>query len=376
MIGIKGQYLFSFDISGKRNFITENDLQLFKIVEEAGNVLPTFELIFTLEDQSVLRYLNEGNPLNTAMGEDNLAMTNIDLRILNKLITRIAQRKYLVRLTGVYDAMRYYTDCKMSITEQISGVEAIINVVGNYFKVDSNITKSQDKQHWIQNNIPDKSFVNKAWMHSWLGGSSFPAVGITSDGIFVLRDVKKLAKEDYAWKFISGDSMKKDELIFDQYKVESNTGLINVWTGYEREREVLNLDAGSEKSVKPTLDTVLALSKDLDRMSDIGTRTSEFGVVNANVHPNYWLAYQQNLSYLSVFGSTKIVLQFSSKYADVRVLDLVLLRDIDLEMKQAEGYYSGSYLVSRVTRVLENKNFVTMVHLNREALGELQGSFS
>jgi hypothetical protein len=88
------------------------------------------------------------------------------------------------------------------------------------------------------------------------------------------------------------------------------------------------------------------------------------------------LAYQQNLSYLSIFGSTKIVLQFSGRYANIRVLDLVLLRDLDLDMKQSEGYYSGAYLVTRVTRVLENKNFITMIHLNRESLGELQGSFS
>ena len=378
MIGVRGQYLFAFSIADRNDFLIESDLQLLKIVEEAGNVLPTFELVFTLQDKTVLRYFNEGNVLEISMGEDNLEMTSLDFRILNKLITRIAHNKYLVRLSGVYDAMEYYTDCKVRVTENISGVEAILNTVSQYFGIDSNITKSQDQQYWIQPNISDRTFVNNVWAHSWLS-DSFPAIGIVSNGIFVLKDVKKLAKtlltQDYDWKFVSHDTGKSDELVFDQYKIESNTGLINVWTGYEREKDVLNLNNGSESLITPTLNPILAISNKLDRMPEAGTRASEFGVINENVHPNYWLAYHQNLAYLALFGSTKIVLQFSSRYADVRVLDLVLLQDIDLDMKQSEGYYSGSYLVSRVTRAIENRNFVTMVQLNREALGELQGSF-
>jgi len=332
-----------------------------------------------LEDTSILRYLNEGNPLEMAMGEDDIAMTNINFRILNKQISKISQHKYLIRLTGLYDDMSYYTDCRINITDKVSGIEAIIDTAENHFGIDTNVTKSQDQQYWVQSNVSNKMFINQVWMHSWLV-NSFPAIGITSDGIFVIRDVKKLIKklttEDYAWKFISTDSTKPDELTFDQYKVESNTGFINLWVGYEREKEVLNLDTGVEGVITPSLNTMLSLSTDLDRMADIGTRASEFGVVNENVHPKYWVAYQQNLSYLSIFGSTKIVLQFTGKYANIRVLDLVLLRDMDLELKQSEEYYSGAYLVTRVTRILENKNFITMIHLNRESLGGLQGEFA
>ena len=379
MIGLKGQYLFAFSIAGKNDFIQEADLQLFKVVEDAGNILPSFEFVFTLEDTSILRYLNEGNPLEMAMGEDDIAMTNINFRILNKQISKISQHKYLIRLTGLYDDMSYYTDCRINITDKVSGIEAIIDTAENHFGIDTNVTKSQDQQYWVQSNVSNKMFINQVWMHSWLV-NSFPAIGITSDGIFVIRDVKKLIKklttEDYAWKFISTDSTKPDELTFDQYKVESNTGFINLWVGYEREKEVLNLDTGVEGVITPSLNTMLSLSTDLDRMADIGTRASEFGVVNENVHPKYWVAYQQNLSYLSIFGSTKIVLQFTGKYANIRVLDLVLLRDMDLELKQSEEYYSGAYLVTRVTRILENKNFITMIHLNRESLGGLQGEFA
>lgn len=379
MIGVDGQYLFAFSIADRNDFLMEEDLQTLKLVEEAGNVLPTFELAFTLEDQSILRYINEGNVLEISMGEDNIEMTGLNFRILSKIITRVAQHKYLIRLVGILDSMKYYTDCKVNITERISGIEAIIDTAKSYFVVDSNISKSQDQQHWIQPNIPDRIFVNRVWAHSWLS-KSFPAIGISSGGIFIIRDVgklaKKLATQDYDWKFVPFDTSKKNELIFDQYKVESNTGLINVWAGYERDKDVLNLDSGTESLVSPSLTTVFANSPKLDRMKEVGTRSSDFGVVNSNVHPNYWLAYQQNLSYLSLFGSTKVLLQVSSKYFNIRVLDLVLLQDLDLNMQQAEGYHSGSYLVSRVTRLIENRNFVTIIQLNREALGELQGDFS
>lgn len=376
MIGIEGSYRFLFSIAGQEDFLDEPDLQELKIIEEAGNVLPSFSIVFTLQDKDVLRYFNEGNPLEIASGVDDLEMTNVKFRILGKpYISKLTQHKYLIKLTGLLDNIKYYSDCKTSIFGPMSGIEAIIGAAGNHFNVDTNVQKSQDHQNWIQPNISDKAFINQVWMHSFLPGS-FPAIGISSRGDFILRDVKKLAKSGYQWTFASTDVLKDNEIAFDTWILNSSTGFINAWSGYEREKPVWDIDTGVESISKPSLQPILSSTEKMDRMREIGTRGEDFSVINKNVHSNYHLAFQQNLGYLSVFSSgANILLQFSGRYIDLKVLDLVFLRDLDINLQGSEGYYSGSYIISKVARIVESKNFTTLVLLTRDALGELQGTF-
>jgi len=355
--------------------LDEPDLQELKIIEEAGNVLPSFSIVFTLEDKDVLRYFNEGNPLEIAFGVDDLEMTNVKFRILGKpYISKLTQHKYLIKLTGLLDNIKYYSDCKVNIVGPMSGIEAVIGAAGNHFSVDTNVQKSQDRQNWIQPNVSDKAFINQVWMHSYLLGS-FPAIGISSRGDFILRDVKKLAKSGYTWVFTSTDVSKENEIAFDTWSLGSATGFINAWSGYEREKPVWDIDTGSSQIIKPSLQTIMAPSSDLDRMADVGKRAQEFGLLTENVHTNYHLAFQQNLGYLSVFSSGSVVLlQFSGRYVDLKVLDLVFLRDLDINLQGSEGYYSGSYLIAKIARIVESKNFTTLVQLTRESLGELIGN--
>lgn len=353
----------------------EPDLQELKIIEEAGNVLPSFSIVFTLQDKDVLRYFNEGNPLEIASGVDDLEMTNVKFRILGKpYISKLTQHKYLIKLTGLLDNIKYYSDCKTRIVGPMSGIEAIIGVAGNHFNVDTNIQKSQDRQNWIQPNISDKAFINQVWMHSFIPGS-FPAIGISSRGDFILRDVKKLAKSGYQWTFTSTDVLKDNEIAFDTWSLGSSTGFINAWTGYSKEKPLWDVDSGVASISKPFLQPILASTSELDRMEDIGKRSDDFNLINENVHPQYWSAFQNNLSYLAIFSSgANLLLQFSGRYVDLKVLDLVFLRDLDINLQGSEGYYSGSYIISKVARIVESKNFTTLVQLTRESLGELIGN--
>lgn len=374
MIGIEGSYRFLFSIAGQEDFLSESDLQELKIIEEAGNVLPSFSIVFTLQDKDVLRYFNEGNPLEIAFGVDDLEMTNVKFRILGKpYISKLTQHKYLIKLTGLLDNIKYYSDCKVGIVGPTSGIEAVIGAAENHFSVDTNVQKSQDRQNWIQPNVSDKAFINQVWMHSYLSGS-FPAIGISSQGDFILRDVKKLAKSGYKWIFTSTDALKDNEIAFDTWSLGSSTGFTNAWIGYEREKPVWDIDAGSSQIIKPSLQPIMAPTSDLDRIADVGKRAQEFGLLTENVHTNYHLAFEQNLGYLAVFSSgSNILLQFSGRYVDLKVLDLVFLRDLDINLQGSEGYYSGSYIVSKIARIVESKNFTTLVQLTRESLGELIG---
>jgi hypothetical protein len=377
MITLSNQYTLSFSVAGKDDFLTEADLQGLKVVEEAGNILPTFEITFTLEDSSIIRYLNEGNPFKISFGEDKSNLITSTFRIMGRKISKMGQGKYLIRVLGVYDALTYYTDCKITTTDKMSGAAAILEIASQYFSsVDSNIRDSGDVQYWVQHNTPNRVFVNEIWMHCFLP-NSFPAIGISSQGSFILRDVRKLSMtKEFAWKFVSIPSGTGDpkEIVIDPISgVESVTGLVNAWVGYGREKNLWDVDNSIASVNKPTLTPMLADSFVLDRMANPGNRAAEFSLINENVDPHYWSAYQNNLAYLSVFGCTGLLISFTKIFANVKVLDLVSFRDLGIDLSQTEGNYSGSYLVSKVARIIENKVPITMVQLNRESLGELQG---
>ena len=54
MLGVQDQFVYMFSIGGAKDFIGVHDLQLFTLIEEVGNVLPTFEISFLTHRESVV----------------------------------------------------------------------------------------------------------------------------------------------------------------------------------------------------------------------------------------------------------------------------------------------------------------------------------
>lgn len=382
MITVSGQYILKFKVGEYEDFLNEYDLQQFTLVEEAGNVLPAFEIVFTLGVKEILSYLNEGNILEVAFGVTDLDMINVRLMILHRQIGRVGEGLYAVKLTGLYYTLAYLNESRVQITSAMSGVEAVQAAVARHFKkTDFNITKSQDSQKWIQANESDKSFVNKTWMHSFVA-NSFLCVGITSEGVFRLIDFKKAASgglDSYAWKFVGRDSDPKElrEITYDgDYIFESETGFMNYWQGYGREQALLNLDTGATSTISPTLAPILAQVKYLDRYAEAGSRAAEMGLLGENVHANYHKAFLQNLTNLALFSCTKVELSYSNVFKRTSVLDMVLLLEPDIgNPQQSSEQPSGKYIITRVSRTISNKVLTTWVRLNREAMHDLKGVF-
>ena len=81
MIGVDKQYLFSFNLGGKKDFIEEYNLVSFITIERGGFSLPEFELEFETEDESIIPKLNEGTPLGVSFGATRDSMVDVNLSI-------------------------------------------------------------------------------------------------------------------------------------------------------------------------------------------------------------------------------------------------------------------------------------------------------
>jgi len=369
MIGIEGQYVVRFSLGDTVDFVSPENLLEFTLIEEAGNVLPSFEFIFSLEDTTDLLYkLHEGNTLSVSMGADTQGMTTVELVPLSRTIEKQGDSRYLVRLTGLYNAMEYILDCKSRAFASKSGVEVMKTVAGSHFTVDSNVDSSNDSQTWIQPNVSDKKFMNNLWVHSDMN-TSFIAVGITSDGNFVIRDIITLLDQDPHWRFVKQETGRDNEIIYDgDFVVDPDTGFLNQWVGYERTRVVSDLKTGSQTSISPSLNSMF-IEGALEKLSTVGRRVAESTVINTdNTHAKYWESRLHNITHLAVFSSFKLFVSYQKRYVPMKILDIGYISDKESEAKQSAVLsHSGQFLITKISRSLTNNQFVTTCELNRES---------
>lgn len=376
MIGIRGNYLLFFDLAGRKDFIAEADLLDFTLIEEAGNVLPTFSIEFTTKDDSILKVINEGNDLNVSFGGNLDDITTVPLKFTRLQPLRSGEGKMLIRGIGIYSALPYINDDKIAISPARSGVTEIQNVVSKYFKTEFNVTTSVDSQKWIQHNISDRNHINNVWMRINLNNNSFPIIGISSSGKFILKDVKQDLKQPVSWRFIQKkDGNDRKDIIYDgDPAYDFNTGFINNWVGYGREQIIYDIEQGVDTFNTFNPSPVTALTSKLSRDPLVGKRFGSIGFKNANTHSQYAESRQRNIASLASFSANKVLLSFRNVFRPVKVLDRVMFKDVTSTgaSTQSSEYLSGEHYISKVVRQITNRQFITTVEICRESINSVR----
>jgi hypothetical protein len=377
MIGVEGQYIFKFSLENEEDFIQEEDLAHFSLIEDAGGVLPTFELEFRILSDKTLLRLNEGNILKVSFGVNLESLQDSEL-IISKLESSMAgDGKRTVLVKGFYNKLGYVSDPVIGISDKISSFEEIKNVAGKHFKIISSGNSSEDSQNWIQYNITDKAHINNVFIHSNVSGS-FPCMGITSVGEFIISDFKSIlsSQTPYRWRFCNGVEDKNKDIIYDPDSLLKDTsGIMNNWSGYGRSKLVYNKETGEEENVTEDSKPLLSLSNVLHRRSDLKVRRDEISFKSENTHNNYWNAYLRNMNYLTTYSSTSLILSFSNVFKNVKILDLIFYKDdeTDSRKKHSSEAHVGLYLITKVARTVTNRQFITVVDINRESFNQIKG---
>lgn len=379
MIDIKGQVLFKFSVGTKVDFLDAEELEEFVMIEECGNVLPTYELTFTTKDDTIFKLLNEGNDLEVSFGKDRDSLKDVVLFISSLESGRIGNNKRIINIKGMLSYLDYINNPIISISEAKTGIEVLETVVGSHFaKTEFNISKSDDTpMKWVQPNISNKVFANNLWLHSY-SANSFYATGITSEGTFVCKDIKADLKRGfgnkYDVKFTQRPKGSKDFTYDGDPVLKSNAGFMNNWYGYGRNKQILTIEDGSEEIFSPELQPMIAQTQKLARRAELEARNSILGLHNENTHPMYWQAYLSNISHLAVFSSIKLHLSVTNRYVPAQILDLAMYVDDEIENDtQSAEYQSGLYYITKLARNISSKQISTLFTLSRESFNAIRG---
>lgn len=371
MIGKEGQFIASFKVDDTE-IVSLNTLERFLIVEEAGNVLPTFELIFRVIDTSILGLIHEDMTIDVAIGRDKLEIQNIKLKPVKKDVHQENEISHLVSISGVYDALGYINNPVIHISDKSSAIQVIKETASKYFKVKMDVEKSTDIQHWVQPNESDKDFINHLWSHCDLGEDNFPVLGITSEGEFILRTIDSVLKEKPRWNFSLGD--EKDAILFDpDYQIKSISGLANAWKGYDRSMIIEDLDTGKSYISKSKTTNKLSSTKKTEKSSDVKDKVSRSKYINTNTHKRFNESYANNLANAVVYSSNTITLNISSAFYPFKIFDLARWKDGLGKSKQSSESYSGSWVISKVARIISRGSLITSVVLCRESMNHVTG---
>lgn len=371
-IGISGQYEVVFSISSFNDFINEENLDRFTLIEEVDCKLPTFELTFKTKDVKLLATLNEGNILKVSMRDPNKTILDTTLVIMYSQLDRSGLESYLVKIQGMYDALNFLYKQQCRIFKQLTAVEALNSVTSPYFKFDTNCKPTADAMNWVQHGNSDRSFATNIWLHSERP-KSFPLVGISSEGIFRYRDAVQTLNDGPVTDFGYSDCAF---LLEERHQVSIDSGFLNSWVSYGIDQHQTDLITGENprKKTNPN-DPIFSTADSLNRKSDTKHRFHyPMQYAPDNVHTTYWECYRHNLSSLAANSVTVVTFNISHTHLPIKVCDLVLFKDDTLGKPSAVEDYSGLYVVTKISRIFGNRDIYNVVEIRRDSLNTQKGS--
>lgn len=356
--GVTGQWSFNFELDGASEYLELENIRSFTMSEEAGNNIPLFEACFFFNDAKALSAFQEGKKCFVEVGvDDGLIGGPFVIQRVQKSMT--SDRKVVV-VKGMYDAVKYIAESKEMVHPKSKSIDVIRKEASKYFKFKTNITSTNDSMNWMQPNTVNKEFINDVWMHSILPGS-YMTIGISCDGIFMAKDVRKTLREDYEWKFILPPTGER-EIPFDtDYLYDSQGGFMHYMAG--KNKQVHKMENG----LGELLDLFGSWGESFSGFLDAAKRFGGMAPQGENVHDKFQEAQSNNMTMLSMLSATRLELGYSSLFHPVRVLDAVFFKDPAIANGTTDDSISGMYIVNKVTRSLQHNRLETFIQMCREA---------
>jgi hypothetical protein len=375
-IKVQGQYYIQLNIEGKEDFININDLSRLILEEQAGNLLPVFEMDFETLDLSVLPYLNEGSNIKLIYGVDD------DLREAN-LIIQTAEISHdtfpyaSVLIGGICTSIAYSDNQAIRVIAGTS-IDAIKQVTGGLLKWHkNNLSASNDSMNWRQSGDRHRTFVTDIWLNSYIANDTI-LCSITIDGQFKYNSIRNILKGGYRYKLINTNitDTKKDVQYYGHFNTQKS-GIINKAYGKLRAQKIVNIETGATVDTTPTLLKPIALTKYKLGNTTVNTGIKHSCVTNSNTHANYNSAYLSNVTNISVMMRSTESIIIPNKLLDISTLDAVYLDLDSLEESNtapSAEHGSGLYLVSEIRYIFMNNIFSTELTLVRESNNSIKGS--
>ncbi len=376
MYSIQDQLYINISVGGEDVLLHEDSFVDLNFIESAGTNIPTAALAFKTSNEKILRRINEGNKIKLSVGPNQNDLEDLFLILQKPILNRYGSETWFITGEAVKASLPMWAKSNVEISEKLSAVERMQEIVTRTDTIDEwgSPEKSQDQQHWIQYGCPDKKHLDDIWLHADLGETSFPLVANTWAG-FRFYDAYTHFHTMPKWTLASQNDEGDPKVITidEEFGVEQRAGFMNSIGARGIEQNQYNLNTGELDLITSDPQVLLAVTEKANISDEFQKIRNPNQILSRNTHPKYWQSFIHNFTQLTLYSSCKVQIVWKGLYYPIRPLDLVFLKERDINPKstqQSALIHSGLYIVSKVARRATANSFATKVHLVRESFNE------
>lgn len=365
MLGVKGQWFVILDAGDLKDVIDTWAVSRILIIEEAGLALPTFVLEFTTMEQDVVdAILNEGTVLTLRFGKDANEGPHYTCQIAPTTIAAVPETgalvRYSIKIEGILSKNEWISQQRVRILPGASS--AVVQRIGSECGLRVEADSTSDSMNWIQYDLTNQQFCTEVIRHGYINNESSMISGITRDARLIYKDLTKIKKSATPkFKLAAGNVFGSNEV--GNYSMHSNSGILNVWAGYNRavrETDLVNKRDGSKIS-SPSQRAVLSEYFNISSLKEYDREFEIDFFDRDNVHPKFNQAKAQNLTGMANNSLISTKCTIIDKFLDVHLFDIVEVNVQKIREKTTVGsYMSGLYVVSRVQFNIDKKFSMTV----------------
>lgn len=365
VFGIEGQFVVQINLTANTP-VKMIQFSSFNLIEETSNLLPVFEISFIaggdLEDE-----WNERKALPIIISQSIQSPEKIEtkLQIIHPEVSDLGNGVKFYSATGVFYAPAFTQTPYLTSTSSCNGTDVLEKVASKYFTVDKRVS-SQEQQPWFQTNTTDKKFLDYVMSHCYIK-DSFVYCGITSDGTYIICDPVALSGESEKFTLtLTPTTNGTDIPILGYPKFDSKSGFMNSIGGYGIDTPIISLDSGVRTLHRPKFDFKF-VNNEHSRTQNIQRRTNPPVKVSMSSDPKSTMGYANFTSGVAILSMESAYVTVLNSYFPIRIFDIVKLQVPEETNAGLNLNFSGKYMVTKVSRLIQKNMFTTNLLLCRDA---------
>ena len=373
MILIKDQIALQFSIGPKADFLNIECFKNMEIIKNAGGVRPLINLAFEIQDEKIMPYLNKGNLINIMYGIQRPIDGPLTFEIESLETSKLYRAGYSVNLMGsMYKPgfTNYKHSCNYG---NVRGFECIEQIAtNNKMKFVTNVTRSNDKQQWIQSGMTDWEYLSHVFWRTYKDTDTFFSFAFDNDTIYYYN-VREQLKQGPRWVLsvpAIGKNNPNTRLVnIGAYKPDdSNLGTLTELAGKNQTTIAYNLDTGEFSQPESKIKTFTTMNTNKLNTRMEGCRDFNYAVLTGDDHENAIAAINQNRRNNLLYSTHKVYVPVPIQYRNFKLLDTVQLIPADPDAAEA-----GIYFITGIVNQYRDQKYQTNLILNRESSNNIKG---
>lgn len=374
VVSLKNQYICKFDIGDKKDFIRTEDLKELTYVEDAEMALPALEMIFTLRDDKIIDYINQGTVLTVGIGLDELSMLDIKFRIITNFETKRPSVGQNLVISGLYYDYNFTTNNELLAYKGKTSLEVAQSEASKYFPLfKTNLTKTNDLQDW-QKHESGWSFLKRVCSRGFISQDTFLVSAFDND-TFYYYDFRKLLSQAVSnpasmWTLSKSKSATRNNKVinYGYCTFTGDSGVTSQVLGHQQVVVEYNWENYTTAYYMDKLIGFTSMDTTALPLSVTGSLNYNYKSLNSGENEFYNVALTQNAKNLILNSNVQIFVTTAGHFKKLHLLDIVLLDNT------ADSQIRGISTVAKIAYQIVNQQLFTNITLVREGFNNMKGS--